>query len=45
VFANRQLWGDRQTEDLRLAGVRVTWAERPADTRRLIIDALRPAFI
>jgi proline iminopeptidase len=20
------------------------WAERPADTRRLVIDALRPAF-
>lgn len=84
VVANRELWSDRQTEDLRLAATRVTcpvtmifgeddprpwtasdsllatlpaasrvvlkaaghapWAERPADTRRLIIDALRPAF-
>jgi proline iminopeptidase len=84
VAANRQLWGDRATEDLRLAAARVTcpvtmifgeddprpwtasdsllaalpaasrvvlkdaghapWAERPADTRRLIIDALRPTF-
>jgi proline iminopeptidase len=80
MAANRQLWGDRATEDLRLAAARVTcpvtmisgeddprpwtasdsllaalpsasrtvlkgaghapWAERPADTRRLIIDAL-----
>ncbi len=81
--ANRGLWGDRGTEDLRRAAARVTcpvtmifgrddprpwtaadsllaalcaasrtvltdaghapWAERPASTRRLIIDALRPA--
>jgi proline iminopeptidase len=85
LAANRQLWGDRATEDLRLAAARVTcpvtmifgaddprpwtasdsllaalpnasrvvlknaghapWAELPADTRRLIIGALRPAFI
>jgi proline iminopeptidase len=84
MAANRELWSDRQTEDLSLAAARVTcpvamifgeddprpwtasesllaalpsasrvvlkgaghapWAERPADTRRLIIDALRPAF-
>jgi proline iminopeptidase len=83
LAANRQLWGDRATEDLRLAAARVTcpvtmifgaddprpwtasdsllaalphasrtvlenaghapWAERPAGTRRLIIDALRSA--
>jgi proline iminopeptidase len=83
VTANRELWGDRQTEDLRMAAARVTcpvtmifgaddprpwtasdsllaalpdasrivfdraghapWAERPADTRRVLIDALRPA--
>ena len=82
--ANRQLWNDRETEDLCLAAARVTcpvtmifgnddprpweasdsllaalpnasrivlkdaghspWAERPAGTRRLIIDALRPAL-
>jgi proline iminopeptidase len=82
--ANRELWNDRETEDLRHAAARVTcpvtmifgsddprpwtasdsllaalpnasrtmlkdaghapWAERPADTRRLIIDALRPAL-
>jgi proline iminopeptidase len=82
--ANRELWNDRQTEDLRLAAARITcrvtmifgnddprpwtasdsllavlpnasrivlkdaghapWAERPADTRHLIIDALRPAL-
>jgi proline iminopeptidase len=81
--ANRGLWNDRQTEDLRLAAARVTcpvtmifgaddprpwtasdsllaalpnasrivfdsaghapWAERPADTRRVLIDALLPA--
>ena len=81
--ANRELWNDRQTEDLRLAAARVTcpvtmlfgagdprpwtasdsllaalpdasriifdgaghapWAERPADTRQVLIDALRPA--
>lgn len=81
--ANRELWGDRETEDLRRAAARVTcpvtmifgaddprpwaasdsllaalprasrtvlsgaghapWAERPADTRRLVADALRPA--
>ena len=80
MAAHRQLWGDRATEDVRLAAARVTcpvtmilgeddprpwtasdsllaalpgasqvvlkgaghapWAERPADTRRLIIDAL-----
>jgi proline iminopeptidase len=79
--ANRELWSDRQTEDLRLAAVRVTcpvtmlsgaddprpwnatdsllaalshatrivfdhaghapWAERPADTRRVLIPALQ----
>jgi proline iminopeptidase len=79
--ANRQLWADRETEDLCLAAARVTcpvtmlsgaddprpwtatdtllaalpdarrivfdgaghapWAERPADTRRVIVDALR----
>jgi proline iminopeptidase len=79
--ANRQLWGDRETEDLCVAAARVTcpvtmlcgaddprpwtatgslldaladarrivfdhaghapWAERPADTRRVIIDAVR----
>lgn len=84
MAANRELWRDRLTEDLRLAAPRVTcpvtmifgnddprpwtasdsllaalpaasrvvlegaghapWTERPADTRRLIIDALRPAF-
>jgi proline iminopeptidase len=84
MAANRQLWGDRATEDLRRAAARVScpvtmifgdddprpwtasdtllaalptasrvvlkgaghapWAERPAETRRLIIDALRPAF-
>ncbi len=84
VAANRQLWGDRATDDLHLAAARVTcpvtlihgeddprpwtasdsllaalpaasrivlkeaghvpWAEQPADTRRLVIDALRPAF-
>jgi proline iminopeptidase len=84
MAANRELWSDRQTEDLSLAAARVTcpvtmifgeddprpwtasesllaalpsasrvvlkgaghapWAERPADTRRLIIDALWPAF-
>jgi len=82
--ANRELWNDRQTEDLLLAAARVTcpvtmifgnddprpwtasdsllaalpnasrivladaghspWAERPADTRALIIDALLPAL-
>jgi proline iminopeptidase len=81
--AYRELWNDRETEDLRLAAGRITcpvtmifgdddprpwtandsllaalpdanrivlkdaghapWAERPADTSRLIIDALRPA--
>jgi proline iminopeptidase len=81
--AYRELWNDRETEDLRLAAARITcpvsmifgdddprpwtasdsllaalpnanrivlkdaghapWAERPADTRRLIIDALQPA--
>jgi len=81
--ANRELWGDRDTEDLRRAAVRVNcsvtmifgnddprpwtaadsllaalpdasrtvlsdaghapWAERPTDTRSLIIGALRPA--
>ena len=81
--AYRELWNDRETEDLRRAAARITcpvtmifgdddprpwtasdsllaalpnanrivlkdaghapWAERPADTRRLIIDALRPA--
>lgn len=81
--ANRKLWQDRGTEDLRLAAARITcpvtmifgnddprpwtasdsllaalphagrtvlrdaghapWAERPADTRSLIIDALRSA--
>jgi pimeloyl-ACP methyl ester carboxylesterase len=80
--ANRELWGDRGTEDLCQAAARVTcpvtmifgnddprpwtaadsllaalpgasrnvlsnaghapWAERPADTRSLVIDALRP---
>jgi proline iminopeptidase len=80
--ANRKLWNDRETEDLRQAAARVTcsvtmifgnddprpwtasdsllaalphatrtvlkdaghapWAERPADTRRLLIGALRP---
>ena len=84
MAANRQLWGDRSTEDLLLAAARVTcpvtmifgnddprpwtatdsllaalpaasrvvlkgaghapWAERPADTRRLIVDPLRTAF-
>ena len=83
MAANRGLWQDRATEDLRQAAARVTcpvtmifgnddprpwtasdsllaalpsasrtvlsdaghapWAERPADTRSLIIDALRPA--
>ena len=83
MTANRQLWKDRETEDLRLAAARITcpvtmifgdddprpwtasdsllaalpdvnrivlkdaghapWVERPAATRRLIIDALRPA--
>jgi proline iminopeptidase len=83
VAANRQLWGDRETEDLRRAAARITcpvamlfgaddprpwtasdsllaalpdasrivfehaghapWTERPADTRRVIIDALRSA--
>lgn len=83
-LANRQLWGDRETEDLLLVAARVTcpvtvisgaddprpwtatdplmavlphatrvvlegaghapWAERPTETRRLIIDALLPAF-
>ncbi|HEX6525751.1 MAG TPA: alpha/beta hydrolase [Streptosporangiaceae bacterium] len=83
--ANRGLWNDRGTEDLRQAAARVTcpvtmisgiddprpwtacdsllaalphasrtvlndaghapWAERPADTRRLIIGALRPALL
>jgi proline iminopeptidase len=82
--ANRKLWNDRETEDLRHAAARVTcpvamifgsddprpwtasdsllaalpnasrtvlsdaghapWAERPADTRRLVIDALRPVL-
>ena len=82
VTANRELWADRETEDLRQAAERVTcpvtmlfgaddprpwqasdslfaalpkasrivfdraghapWAERPADTRRAIIDALEP---
>jgi proline iminopeptidase len=81
MAANRQLWEDRATEDLRLAAARVTcpvtmifgnddprpwaasdsllaalpgaervvladaghapWAERPADTRRLVAGALR----
>jgi proline iminopeptidase len=81
--AYRELWTDRETEDLLLAARRITcavtmifgeddprpwtasdsllaalpdanrivlkgaghapWAERPADTRRLILDALRPA--
>jgi len=81
--AYRELWNDRETEDLRLAAARITcpvtmifgdddprpstasdsllaalpnanrivlkdaghapWAERPADTRRLLIDALQPA--
>lgn len=81
--ANRKLWHDRETEDLRLAAARITcpvtmifgnddprpwtasdsllaalpyasrtvlrdaghapWAERPADTRSLIINALRCA--
>lgn len=84
AVANRELWNDREAEDLCLAAARITcpvtmisgeqdprpwtasdsllaalpnasrivlkdvghapWAERPADTRRLIIDALRPAL-
>jgi proline iminopeptidase len=80
MAANRELWDDRETEDLRLAAARITcpvtmifgnddprpwtasdsllaalpdatrivlkdaghapWAERPADTGRVIIDAL-----
>ena len=55
--ANRELWHDRETEDLRQAAAlpdasrtvlgdagHAPWAERPADTRSLIIDALRPAL-
>jgi proline iminopeptidase len=84
MAANRELWKDRETEDLRLAAARITclvtiifgndprpwtasdsllaalpnanrivlkdaghapWVERPADTRHLIIDALRPAHL
>jgi proline iminopeptidase len=52
MAANRGLWNDRETEDLLQAAASVSrtvlsdaghapWAERPADTRRLIIDALR----
>jgi proline iminopeptidase len=84
MTANRELWADRESEDLRLAAARITcpvtmlfgaddpqpwtaddsllaaipnasrivlddaghapWAERPAQTRRVIIDALRPAL-
>ena len=83
--ANRELWDDRETGDLRLAAARITcpvtmifgnddprpwtasdsllaalpnatrivlkdaghapWAERPADTRRVIIDALHPGHL